>query len=370
MSNNNYNPLIPPFYNANGFVWVMDGHHKGQLISVAEARMHYLSQAAQYGAGAVFEGCASNANGVIFREGDHTKRFFDSLKTVRANLPEGLTEQVLKDAQYEVLDANAKLIGGKAMYLRPWAGLDGSTSGIMPGKQAATVFVGAWEWPSYFGKTGGLKLDVARWCKNDPGSVPVHAKASGLYVGNGLAKSEAQAAGYDDALMPFLGKRSLFNWAGNPEYIAECTGANFFGVTKDGTVITPPIRDSRGRGTMLPGITRETVINQIMPHLGIPCVVRPVSIKELSSLQAAFVAGTAANVTAIGRIRDHVLDAENPVVLDIQKTYREHFNAQSSRDEYQPLYRPPSADRRELMAMGAAGATVGAHGPAWVIGHP
>ena len=62
-----------------------------------------------------------------------------------------------------------------------------------------------------------------------PEAAPVHAKAAGLYMICTLSKHEAEAEGYDDALM--------LDWRG---YVAEGTGANIFLIMRDGKIHTPP----------------------------------------------------------------------------------------------------------------------------------
>jgi len=112
----------------------------------------------------------------------------------------------------------------------------------------------------------------------------VHAKAAGLYMICTLSKHEAEAEGYDDALM--------LDWRGQ---IAEATGANIFMVMGDGKLHTP-IPDC-----FLNGITRKTVI-ELAKKRGIHITERVIMPEELANATEVFLTGTAAEVTPVGEI--------------------------------------------------------------------
>jgi hypothetical protein len=99
----------------------------------------------------------------------------------------------------------------------------------------------------YYGdaKMKGAKLDISKWKRPSPETIPVHAKAAGLYMICTMSKHAAEAKGCSDAL--FMDYRG---------YVAEATGANIFFV-KDGEVHTPTA------DVFLNGITRQTVIGML-----------------------------------------------------------------------------------------------------------
>jgi len=111
----------------------------------------------------------------------------------------------------------------------------------------------------------------------------VHAKAAGLYMICTLSKHEAEAEGYDDALM--------LDWRGQ---IAESTGANIF-LIQSGTIHTPT------PDCFLDGITRRTVID-LAKERGLDVKERAIFPEELAETQEVFVTGTAAEVTPVGQI--------------------------------------------------------------------
>jgi branched-chain amino acid aminotransferase len=101
-----------------------------------------------------------------------------------------------------------------------------------------------------------------------------------------ISKHEAEAAGYQDALM--------LDWRGQ---IAEATGANIF-LAIDGALHTPT------PDCFLDGITRRTVID-LAKARGITVVERAIMPEELAKAQEVFLTGTAAEITPVGEIGDY-----------------------------------------------------------------
>jgi branched-chain amino acid aminotransferase len=103
-------------------------------------------------------------------------------------------------------------------------------------------------------------------------------------------------------------------------YVEETGGANFLFVTKDGTIVTPK------SDSILPSITRRSLMYVAENILGMKVEHRPVPFEEVSEFAEAGVCGTAAVICPIGKINDHGkeicipsgMDAAGPV---IQKLY-------------------------------------------------
>jgi branched-chain amino acid aminotransferase len=148
--------------------------------------------------------------------------------------------------------------------------------------------IGAWPWPSYFGaeRMQGIRVAEAEWRRPPPETAPVHAKASGLYMIASLSKIKAEQEGFSDALM--------LDWRGQ---VAETTGANIFFVI-DGDLHTPT------PDCFLNGITRRTVIS-LARRNQMKVIERPIFPQELAQASEVFLAGTAAEVTAVREIGAH-----------------------------------------------------------------
>jgi branched-chain amino acid aminotransferase len=148
--------------------------------------------------------------------------------------------------------------------------------------------IAVWEWPAYFSpeaKMRGIRLQVSKWARPAPNTAPTNAKAAGLYMICTMSKHDAEAAGYDDALM--------LDWRGQ---VAEATGANIFLVI-DGELHTPT------PDCFLDGITRQTVIG-LAKKRGIKVVERAIQPAELARASEVFLTGTAAEVTPVREIAE------------------------------------------------------------------
>jgi len=260
----------------DGFIW-MDG----AMVPWRDAKVHVLSHALHY-ASSVFEG-ERCYNGRIFKSREHSARLIESGRLLDMQVP--MTVDALEAAKAEVLEAN----GLRDAYVRAvaWRGA-GEDMGVAARRNRVRVAVAAWEWGAYYGdaKMQGAKLDIARWKRPSPETIPTQAKAAGLYMICTMSKHAAEEKGCSDAL--------FYDWRG---YVAEATGANVFFV-RDGEVHTP-LADA-----ILNGITRQTVISMLR-DMGVTVHERHIGPEELPDFQQCWLTGTAAEVTPVGQIGDH-----------------------------------------------------------------
>ena len=158
--------------------------------------------------------------------------------------------------------------------------------GVSGQKAQIHLAIACWYWGAYFGEEAirkGLRLDISPWRRPAPYTAPTESKASGLYMICTLARHQAQAKGYDDALM--------FDWRGQ---VAEATGANAFFV-RDGTLHTPT------PDCFLDGVTRRTVI-ELARRRGLKVIERAIMPDEMIGFEECFLTGTAAEVTPVSEI--------------------------------------------------------------------
>ena len=257
----------------DGLIWF-----DGAMVPWKDTKVHVLTHGLHY-ASAVFEGQRSY-NGQIFKLEEHTERLIHSATTLGFELP--FSAKQLNAANYEVLNANNILDG----YLRPVAWRGSEMMGVSAQECSIHVAIAAWEWPSYFtpeARLKGIRLQWSKWKRPSPETIPAKTKAAGLYMICTLSKHDAEANGFDDALM--------LDWRGR---IAEATGANIFLVIDD--KLHTPVADC-----FLDGITRQTVIH-LAKARGIETVERIIMPDDLSKATEVFVTGTAAEVTPVSQI--------------------------------------------------------------------
>jgi len=264
-----------PFDDRDGWLWL-----DGSLVPWRDAKLHVLSHGLHY-ASAVFEGERAYADN-IFRLRDHTKRLINSGRILNFDIP--WTAEQIDAACNAVLKANNLTDG----YVRPVAWRGSEQLAVSATGTSIHLAIGAWPWPSYFGteRMQGIRVGEAEWRRPPPETAPVHAKASGLYMIGSLSKVKAEQEGYADALM--------LDWRG---LVAETTGANIFFVI-DGDLHTPT------PDCFLDGITRRSVI-ALAKRNQMKVIERQINPAELTRATEVFLAGTAAEVTAVREIGPH-----------------------------------------------------------------
>ena len=275
----------------DGLIW-MDG----KLVEWRSANVHLLTHGLHY-ASAVFEGERAY-NGKIFESRKHSERLHFSAGQLDFEVPYTVDE--LEAAKVETLAANN--LTDAYVRVVAWRGA-GPGMAISAVQNPVRVAIAAWEWGAYYGdaKFKGAKLDISKWKRPSPETIPCHAKASGLYMICTLSKHAAEAKGCSDAMM--------FGYRG---YVAEATGANIFFV-KDGEVHTPK------PDCFLNGITRQTVVGMLQDRQ-IKVHERHIMPEELEGFEQCWLTGTAAEVTPVGQIGDYNFEV-GAIVRDVAESY-------------------------------------------------
>jgi branched-chain amino acid aminotransferase len=145
---------------------------------------------------------------------------------------------------------------------------------------------------------------VSSWARVDSRALPLQAKCSANYANSALAKMEALAAGYDEAI--------LLNSHG---VVAEGPGENIFRV-KDGVLSTPPASSG-----ILRGITRDTVI-RFASDLKIKFYRNDATKEELYTSDEVFFTGTAAGIARVKEVDGRRIGYDgHPITDKIAKLY-------------------------------------------------
>ena len=265
-----------PFDDRPGRIW-----YDGEMVPWQDATLHVLSHALHY-ASAVFEG-ERIYNGRIFKLTEHTERLFHSAKRLDMRIPYSVAEI---DNACDALVADSGIKDG---YVRPIVWRGSELMGVSAQQTKIHVAVAVWEWPAYFtpeARMEGIRMELSKWKRPDPQTIPADTKATGLYMICTLSKHAAEANGYNDALM--------LDYRG---YIAEATGANIFMVT-DGKIHTPT------PDCFLDGISRQTVI-ALAKKRGYEVIERHIMPEELTKATEVFLTGTAVEVTPVKEIGKH-----------------------------------------------------------------
>ena len=267
---------LVPYDDRDGFIW-MDG----ALAPWRDVKVHVLTHALHY-ASCVFEG-ERVYDGRIFKLTEHSRRLATSAEVMGFELP--FDVPTIDQACRQVVAANG--IGDG--YVRPLAWRGAEMMGVSAQHCRIHLAIAAWTWPAYFtpeARLRGIRMTRGRYARPAPNTAPTASKAAGLYMICTLSKHEAEAKGYDDALM--------LDYRG---FLAEGTGANLF-LVMDGKLHTPT------PDCFLDGITRQTVIG-LARDRGVEVIERHIAPEELADAQEVFLTGTAVEVTPVREIDEH-----------------------------------------------------------------
>jgi branched-chain amino acid aminotransferase len=276
----------------------------GRQVPWDDAKIHVLTHSFHYGA-AAFEGIRSyktdDGKSAVFRLNDHTRRLFDSAKILGFEIP--YTAEQVSDACIQTLIAN-KLQEG---YVRPLAYIGDGVMGVFPADNPIRLMIAVWKWGAYLGEEAlkkGIRVKVSSYTRYQPNSVMTRAKVTGNYVTGVLAKKEARALGFEEALLL------------DPDgFVAEGSGENFF-IVRDGKIKTTPLT------VILPGVTRATLL-RFAQDLNLEVEESRFTRDEVYIADEAFFCGTASEVTPIREVDGRPIGrgGMGPVTRKIQGLY-------------------------------------------------
>jgi branched-chain amino acid aminotransferase len=285
----------------------------GEFVPWQDAKVHVLSHGLHYGTG-VFEGvrCYETDRGpAIFRHVDHLKRLAKSAELYYLELP--YSNEEIGAATRELVKRNEL----SSCYIRPLAFRGYGSLGLYATDAPVDVIIAAFPWGVYLGEDGarhGIRARVSSWRALSGDSLIPHSKASGQYLNSVLAKTEAQNAGYEEAI--------LLDQHG---HVSEGSGENVF-VIRDGVLVTPGHANA-----ILDGITRASVV-QIAGDLGYRVEERDIARAELYLADEVFLTGTAAELVPVREIDDHTIGEPGEITRVIQKKLEDALHGRA--EEY------------------------------------
>lgn len=275
-----------------------------QFLPLEEAKIGIMTHCLHYGT-AIFEGIRGNWNEsqgqtFVFRLREHFERLAQGCHVLQIKLPLSIDEMC--DISVELI---AKCGFQEDVYLRPVAYTSSQSLGVRLHNLDHDFFMFVIPWGPYL-DVDKARCCVSSWHRPEDNVIPPQIKANGLYINNALAKTEAQNAGYDEAIML------------SPDgHLSEGSGENVFLII-NGKLVTPATTNN-----ILTGITRNTVIELAEKELGLETIERIVDRSELYTADECFLTGTAAHVTPVSEIDDRkIADGEiGPITAKMQDIY-------------------------------------------------
>jgi branched-chain amino acid aminotransferase len=299
----------------------------GKFVPIREAKISVMTHGFNYGTG-IFEGIRAYWNGeeeqlygLHLRE--HFSRLLRSGKIMRISIPHTVDELVAIS-----VDLLRKCGYREDAYVRPVAYKSSPVIGVRLHNLEDGFTMFAVPFGNYINIDKGIACHVSSWRRVDDNAIPARAKITGSYVNAALAKSEAEEAGFDEAIV-----------LTQDGHVSEGSAANLF-LVRDGKLLTAPATDN-----ILEGIVRSNVM-RIAADLGVPVEVRSIDRTELYICDEMFMCGTGVQigpVTSVDR-RDVGTGQVGPITTRISKIYFDAVRGKDARyrDWLTPIYKSAS----------------------------
>ena len=266
---------------------------EGVLTEDANVVINECAGVLQY-AQTVFEGLKAytteDGRIVTFRPDLNASRMADS--AARLEMPVFPKERFI-DAVSKVVAANAAYVppygSGATLYVRPYMFGSNPVIGVKPADEYQFRVFCTPVGPYFKGGVKPLTIRVSDFDRAAPHGTG-HIKAGLNYAMSLHAIVSAHHEGYDENMYLDPGTRTK---------VEETGGANFLFVTKDGKVVTPK------SDSILPSITRRSLMHVAKEYLGLEVEEREVYLEELKDFAECGLCGTAAVISPVGKIVDH-----------------------------------------------------------------
>ena len=266
---------------------------EGGLTQDANIVLNECAGVLQY-AQTVFEGLkaytTSDGRTVVFRPDLNGERLEQS--AARLEMPIFPKERFV-EAIKQVVKANEAYVppygSGATLYLRPYMFGSNPVIGVKPANEYQFRVFATPVGPYFKGGAKPITIRVCDFDRAAPNGTG-HIKAGLNYAMSLHAIVDAHNQGYDE---------NMYLDAKTRTKVEETGGANFIFVTRDGKVVTPK------SNSILPSITRRSLLQVAREYLGLEAEEREVYFDEVKDFAEAGLCGTAAVISPIGKIVDH-----------------------------------------------------------------
>ena len=259
---------------------------EGKIVLFADAKINIATHGFLYGT-TVFSGMRGYWNDekkrlFVFRPHDHFRRLLDSAKIMSMSIP--YDEQGLIDLVLELLrkDNWQEDVYVRSTIYKADMGIGVRLHNL---RDDLNIFVTAFD--KYVANDSNAHLTFSSWRRIDDNSIPARGKISGAYANSALIKTDANRAGFDEAIV-----------LDQDGHVSEGSAMNIF-IVRNGILVTPPLTDN-----ILEGITRRSVIELARNELGLQVVERSIDRTEVFIAEEIFMTGTAAQIVAATQV-DH-----------------------------------------------------------------
>ena len=266
---------------------------EGALIDDANITMSECACVLQY-AQTCFEGLKAytteDGHVVIFRPDLNAQRMADSCRYLEMPV---YPEDKWVEAITKVVEANIDWVppygSGATLYIRPYMFGSNAVIGVKPADEYQFRVFCTPVGPYFKGGAKPIVIRISDFDRAAPHGTG-HIKAGLNYAMSLHAIVDAHNQGYNENM--YLDSATRTN-------VEETGGANIIFVTKDNTVVTPK------SSTILPSITRRSLMYVAEHYLGLKAEERVIPFTEVKDFKECALCGTAAIISPVGKIVDH-----------------------------------------------------------------
>lgn len=290
---------------------------EGKIVPLADAKISIATHGFLYGT-AVFGGMRAYWNEekkrlFVFRPHDHYRRLLHSARMMAMQI--SYDEESLVQIMLDVLRTDH---WQQDIYFRPsfYKADLGIGVRLHDLKDEFCIFVIPFE--KYVKNDTNAHVTISSWRRIDDNMIPARGKVSGAYANSALIKTDANRAGFDEALV--LDQNG---------HLSEGSAMNIF-MVRDDKLVTPPVTDN-----ILEGITRRSIIELARNELGLEVVERSIDRTEAFICEEFFMTGTAAQVVAVTKI-DHRpvgIGTMGPVTMKLRQLFDDAVRAKNPKYE-------------------------------------
>lgn len=291
---------------------------EGKIVPLGEANINIATHGFLYGT-AVFGGMRAYWNEdkqqlFVFRPYDHFRRLLHSARMM--SMQSSYDEESLIQLTLDLLRTDN---WQRDVYMRPSFYKSDLGIGVRLHnlKDEFCMFVIAYE--PYVKNDTNAHVTISSWRRIDDNVIPARGKVSGAYANSALIKTDANLAGFDEALV-----------LDNNGHISEGSAMNIF-MVRDGVLVTPPVTDN-----ILEGITRKSVMELAGKELGLTVVERSIDRTEVYICEEMFLTGTAAQITAVTKIDHHPVGTGvmGPITTKLRSLYEDVLRGKIKKYEH------------------------------------
>ncbi len=288
-------PKVPVLGLQEGYAYF-----EGRIVPLSEAKVSIATHALQYGT-ACFEGIRGYWNAqhqqlYLLKLREHYERMAHSCNLLRISPKESIDELCRI-----TVDLVRKHGYQQDVYVRPIAYKATLTIKLTLTSLKDATAIYTFPMGNYVDISAGLNVCTSSWRRANSNAMPVRAKVTGAYINSSLAVDDANAAGFDEAIM-----------LTHDGTVSEGSSCNIF-ILRNGKLATPALSED-----ILEGVTRNALIEMLRADFGMVVEERRIDRTELYASDEIFLCGTGVQVSPVASVDRRPVGTGRPGSLSMK----------------------------------------------------